>query len=85
MGGGGGGERGGPSLGKRAAVIIEQGTIMKTLQIFKVYHILLTRIVDPGRHQENISAGIEQGEISGRFLNLCDQESALRPSSPRSF
>ena len=42
MGGGGGG---GPSLGKRAAFIIEQGAIMKTKQIFKVYHILLTRIV----------------------------------------
>ena len=40
MGGGGG-----PSLGKRAAFIIEQGAIMKTKQIFKVYHILLTRIV----------------------------------------
>ena len=71
-GGGGGGERGGPSLGKRAAVIIEQGTIMKTLQIFKVYHILLTRIVDPGRHQENISAGIEHailvfGSFSEQF------------------
>ena len=40
-----GGEGGGPSLGKRAAFIIEQGAIMKTKQIFKVYHILLTRIV----------------------------------------
>ena len=41
----GGGEGGGPSLGKRATFIIEQGAIMKTKQIFKVYHILLTRIV----------------------------------------
>ena len=40
-----GGEGGGPSLGKRTAFIIEQGAIMKTKQIFKVYHILLTRIV----------------------------------------
>ena len=40
------GEGGGPSLGKGAAFIIEQGAIMKTKQIFKVYHILLTRIVD---------------------------------------
>ena len=38
-------EGGGPSLGKRVAFIIKQGAIMKTLQIFKVYHILLTRIV----------------------------------------
>ena len=30
---------------KKAAFIIEQGAIMKTKQIFKVYHILLTRIV----------------------------------------
>ena len=37
--------RRGPSLGKRAAFIIEQGAIMKTKHIFKVYHILLTRIV----------------------------------------
>ena len=44
---GGGGEGGGPSLGKRAAFIIEQGAIMKTKQIFKVYHKLLTRIVAP--------------------------------------
>ena len=36
-----GGEGGGPSLGKRTAFIIEQGAIMKTKQIFKVYHILL--------------------------------------------
>ena len=42
------GEGGGPSLGKTAAFIIEQGTIIKTKQIFKVYHILLTRIVDLG-------------------------------------
>ena len=44
-GGGGGGEGQRAALGKRAAFIIEQGTIMKTKQIFKVYHILLTRIV----------------------------------------
>ena len=31
-----------------AAFIIEQGAIMKTKQIFKVYHILLTRIVYSG-------------------------------------
>ena len=43
---GGRGEGGGPSLGKRAAFIIEQGAIMKKKQIFKVYHILLTRIVE---------------------------------------
>ena len=42
---GGGGEGGGPSLGKRTTFIIEQGAIMKTKQIFNVYHILLTRIV----------------------------------------
>ena len=35
-----GGEGGRPTLGKRAAFIIEQGEIMKTKQIFKVYHIL---------------------------------------------
>ena len=39
------GEGGEPSLGKRAAFIFEQGAIMKTKHIFKVYHILLTRIV----------------------------------------
>ena len=39
------GGEGGLSLGKRAAFIIEQGAIMKTKHIFKVYHILLTRIV----------------------------------------
>ena len=46
-----GGEGGGPSLGKRAAFIIEQGQIMKTKQIFKVYHILLTRIVASPVHK----------------------------------
>ena len=44
------GKGGGPSLGKRTAFIIEQGVIMKTKQIFKVYHILLTRIIDLLRH-----------------------------------
>ena len=32
-------------MGKRAAFVIEQGAVMKTYQVFKVYHILLTRIV----------------------------------------
>ena len=44
-GGGGRGEGGGPSVGERATFIIKQGAIMKTEQIFKVYHILLTWIV----------------------------------------
>ena len=39
---GGGGRA---KFGKRAAFIIEQAAMMKTKQIFKVYHILLTRIV----------------------------------------
>ena len=41
-----GGEGGGPILGRRAAFFVEQGEIMKKKQIFKVYHILLIRIVD---------------------------------------
>ena len=42
-------------MGKRAAFIIEQGAKMKTKQIFKVHHILLTRIevVNGEREQEH--------------------------------
>ena len=41
----GGGGEGGGRYGERAVVVIEQGTTMKTLRIFRVYHKLLTMIV----------------------------------------